>query len=564
MAAGYANLTLEGYAHLTNESYAQTPLEGEETPSTSCPWTSAQITTILSALDTLQTVVAAIKAKTDLLPASPAATGDAMTLSAAYDAAKTAASASSISTLQTSVDAIPTTAYEIPTKAEIAAEVWGTTSRTITGPVTVESTQAATFVTATGFATLANVTSAKEAIIARGNEAWTTANVSSLATGAAISSLQSHGDALWATATGFATPSDLPNDYAKPADVQLTTTTQTVDLTGIARTADLADLAKKTDLPTDYAKRSDIPNDYATALNVSSILTSVSALPTASANASAVWGATSRTITGTVTVKSDQAEAFSAVTPATDISGLATSEEIATLQRSVNAIPTTSVPTAQEFWEYPTRSLSTANLIQGLRGGNVIALATNEEIETLASHGDSLWSTASGFATPDDVQGIVDNYEPDPLPIAERVWKYENRMLTTQEDIPGSVYCTRTDVERRWGIQNVSYWANTDNSQEDKESRINTQISWAIETASRRIDSDLSSSMYVTPFSPVPSDVRKYCAVLAGIELYSSRRMQETEDSNLINSAMSDYHSWIAMILNGGIIAGATLFVSEN
>lgn len=44
-----------------------------------------------AALATVDTVVDAIKAKTDNLPAAPAATGDAMTLTAAYDAAKTAA-----------------------------------------------------------------------------------------------------------------------------------------------------------------------------------------------------------------------------------------------------------------------------------------------------------------------------------------------------------------------------------------------------------------------------------------------------------------------------------------
>jgi hypothetical protein len=46
--------------------------------------------------------IAAIKVKTDVIPASPAAVGSAMTLSPAYDAAKTAAT-------QTSVNAIPTT-----------------------------------------------------------------------------------------------------------------------------------------------------------------------------------------------------------------------------------------------------------------------------------------------------------------------------------------------------------------------------------------------------------------------------------------------------------------------
>lgn len=47
------------------------------------------------------TSIAAIKAKTDNLPASPAATGDAMTLTAAYDAAKTAQQAGSAVTLPT-------------------------------------------------------------------------------------------------------------------------------------------------------------------------------------------------------------------------------------------------------------------------------------------------------------------------------------------------------------------------------------------------------------------------------------------------------------------------------
>jgi len=56
-------------------------------------------TETLAAIDVL---IDAIKAKTDLIPASPAAVGSAMTLTSAYDAAKTAAT-------QASVDAIDTT-----------------------------------------------------------------------------------------------------------------------------------------------------------------------------------------------------------------------------------------------------------------------------------------------------------------------------------------------------------------------------------------------------------------------------------------------------------------------
>jgi hypothetical protein len=61
------------------------------------------ITTVIGYIDT---EVAAIKAKTDNLPASPAAVGSAMTLTAAYDAAKTAASQTSVDTIDGIADAI--------------------------------------------------------------------------------------------------------------------------------------------------------------------------------------------------------------------------------------------------------------------------------------------------------------------------------------------------------------------------------------------------------------------------------------------------------------------------
>ena len=53
---------------------------------------------------TVDTVVDAIKAKTDNLPASPAATGAAMTLTAAYDAAKSAASQASVDAVSGYID----------------------------------------------------------------------------------------------------------------------------------------------------------------------------------------------------------------------------------------------------------------------------------------------------------------------------------------------------------------------------------------------------------------------------------------------------------------------------
>lgn len=77
---------------------------------------NAGITAIAGYLDT---EVAAIKAKTDLIPAEPAAVGSAMTLTIAYDAAKTAAS-------QASVDDVPTLA-EIEASAVLGKEATLTT-----------------------------------------------------------------------------------------------------------------------------------------------------------------------------------------------------------------------------------------------------------------------------------------------------------------------------------------------------------------------------------------------------------------------------------------------------
>ena len=89
----------------------QSAMEAAITAATSTLATAANLATLAGYVDTevaailaaVDTEVAAIKAKTDNLPASPAAVGSAMTLTAAYDAAKTAAT-------QASVDAVPTVA----------------------------------------------------------------------------------------------------------------------------------------------------------------------------------------------------------------------------------------------------------------------------------------------------------------------------------------------------------------------------------------------------------------------------------------------------------------------
>ena len=70
--------------------------------------------------------IAAIKAKTDNLPASPAAVGSAMTLTSAYDAAKSAASQASVTTIEGIVDDILVdTGTTLPaTLTALPAAIW--------------------------------------------------------------------------------------------------------------------------------------------------------------------------------------------------------------------------------------------------------------------------------------------------------------------------------------------------------------------------------------------------------------------------------------------------------
>jgi hypothetical protein len=66
-------------------------------------------------IDSNSTQLAAIKVKTDNLPASPAAVGSEMTLTVAYDAAKTAATQASVNAID---DFLDTEVAAIKTKTD--------------------------------------------------------------------------------------------------------------------------------------------------------------------------------------------------------------------------------------------------------------------------------------------------------------------------------------------------------------------------------------------------------------------------------------------------------------
>ena len=104
---------------------------------------STQVATLATAaaLSTVGDNVTAVKAKTDNLPASPAAVGSAMTLTAAYDAAKTA------SQFDAANDSVTINSASVQ-----AVQSGLSTFNAATDPVTMDSEQLATLATAQALA----------------------------------------------------------------------------------------------------------------------------------------------------------------------------------------------------------------------------------------------------------------------------------------------------------------------------------------------------------------------------------------------------------------------------
>lgn len=161
--------------------------------------TQAATIATAAALATVGDNVSAVKAKTDNLPASPAATGDAMTLTSAYDAAKTA------SQFDASTDTVTLASASIT-----AVQSGLSTFDASTDTVTIDSDQAATMVTAdvSGLATQTDISDAVTDLENYGQEHWQTTDVSELATSSELATATE--SIVGAMPTGYATPNDIP------------------------------------------------------------------------------------------------------------------------------------------------------------------------------------------------------------------------------------------------------------------------------------------------------------------------------------------------------------------
>ncbi|MDO4584999.1 MAG: hypothetical protein Q4D62_12950 [Planctomycetia bacterium] len=164
------------------------------------------------------------------------------------------------------------------------------------------------------------------------------------------------------TAQEIPTVAEIQNGLAKTSDIPTISNLETVTT---------AIKAKTDNLPAEPAAKSDVQ----ITVNADGI-----DVPTVSD----IWNHTNRTLTSTIPTVSDiqsglaKTSDLSSLAKTSDLSGLATSTNLSALQTTANAIKT-------QTDKIPATAV------------------TPSDITALRTHGDSNWSTATGFATPADI-----------------------------------------------------------------------------------------------------------------------------------------------------------------
>lgn len=119
-------------------------------------------------------------------------------------------------------------------------------------------------------------------------------------------------------------------------------------------------------------------------------------------------------------------------------------------------------------------------------------------------------------------------------------------------------YCTRSDIETRFGAANVRKWADLDNSNDD--TTISDRIDAAIQSVQdSQIDPALRCGPYTMPMSdPVDPLITDIAARLAGVWLYEARGVEDINEitgqpNHRLAWAKKDALRMLAMVQSGAL-----------
>lgn len=123
----------------------------------------------------------------------------------------------------------------------------------------------------------------------------------------------------------------------------------------------------------------------------------------------------------------------------------------------------------------------------------------------------------------------------------------------------GVYYANKSDIEIIFGSDNVTKWADLNNSSDQTE--IDARICWSLQQAHSQINDRLTPGPYKIPFeTPVPIQIIDTCARLAGVILYESRGITDMTDGEKPKNQLT-YHRQLAMKLLNNILNDRVQFL---
>lgn len=99
------------------------------------------------------------------------------------------------------------------------------------------------------------------------------------------------------------------------------------------------------------------------------------------------------------------------------------------------------------------------------------------------------------------------------------------------------VYIDQSNLEDKFGINNIEAWSQLDN---DVETADTARIQKAIDYAESKINDAFRGSRYAIPFASAPEQIKEWATTLAGIWLYQSRGLRDTNEEGDKLQALRD------------------------
>lgn len=125
-------------------------------------------------------------------------------------------------------------------------------------------------------------------------------------------------------------------------------------------------------------------------------------------------------------------------------------------------------------------------------------------------------------------------------------------------------YTTREDVEAMFGTNNVVTWATMDNEWTDEQ--VDAHIDNMILQAEAEIDMELVGIGYEVPFTdPIPTMLVRYATILAALNIYENRGVQDYDERtgkamHALRYHRDMYNIWITKLRRGiiDLVSGRT------